>query len=245
VIQEARRREIDDQHFKYAGVGGVDKSRIVQVGFNAKYLPDLKARVGLGRALQALLTSGDIDAIWVFDTNLGQLAGPGVMRPASARFPSEDEMASIKEALRDHQTRSVLLSDALSVIAPINTDGKGITGAALVRIPTGRMWQAVRDQIGIAALIALAVLGVGIALIYLTAKRQVAPIERLTAAATAIEERRFNPKSLESVGARPDRDRQARARVLRHGPDRARPRRETRHPRAGAHQGAGRAHRAA
>jgi adenylate cyclase len=204
VIQEARQREIDDQHFKYAGVSGVDKSRIVEVGFNAKYLADLKARVGLGRAVQALLASGDIDAIWVFDTKLGQLAGPEVMAPASARFPSEGEMASIKEALHDHQTRSVLLSNALSVIAPIKTEEKGIIGAALVRIPTYRMWEAVWNQIGIAALIALAVLGAGIALIFLTAKRQVAPIERLTAAATAIEERRFNPKSLESVGSRPD-----------------------------------------
>ncbi|MGA7372380.1 MAG: adenylate/guanylate cyclase domain-containing protein, partial [Methyloceanibacter sp.] len=81
-------------------------------------------------------------------------------------------------------------SNALSVIAPIKTEEKGIIGAALVRIPTYRMWEAVWNQIGIAALIALAVLGAGIALIFLTAKRQVAPIERLTAAATAIEERR-------------------------------------------------------
>jgi adenylate cyclase len=61
VIQEAKQREIDDQHFKYAGVAGVDKPRIVQVGYNAKYLTDLKARVGLGRAVQALLASGDIE----------------------------------------------------------------------------------------------------------------------------------------------------------------------------------------
>ena len=32
VIQAARKREIDDQIFKYVGVGGVDKARIVQVG---------------------------------------------------------------------------------------------------------------------------------------------------------------------------------------------------------------------
>jgi len=32
VIQGARKREIDDQIFKYVGVGGVDKARIVQVG---------------------------------------------------------------------------------------------------------------------------------------------------------------------------------------------------------------------
>ena len=204
VIQEARQREIDDQHFKYVGVGGVDKPRIVEVGYNAKYLNDLKARVGLGRAVQALLGTGDIDAIWVFDTKLGQLAGPEVMGTASARYPSELEMQSIRDALQDNRTRSVLLASALSVIAPIKAGDQNVIGAALVRIPTNRMWQAIWHQIGIAALIAVAVLAAGFAFSYLLAKRQVAPIERLTAAATAIEERNFDPKSLAAVTARPD-----------------------------------------
>ena len=39
VIQEARKREIDDRVFKYVGVAGVDKPRIVQVGVSAKNLP--------------------------------------------------------------------------------------------------------------------------------------------------------------------------------------------------------------
>ena len=203
VIQEARQREIDDQHFKYAGVAGVDKSRIVEVGYNAKYLNDLKARVGLGRAVQALLASGDIDAIWVFDTKLSQLAGPEVMGPASARFPSEPEMQSMRMALDDGHTRSVLLDNALSVIAPIKSESKSI-GAALVRIPTDRMWQAVQNQLKIATIIALAVLGAGFLLSLLLAKRQVAPIEALTAAATSVEERRFDPKSLDAVTERPD-----------------------------------------
>ena len=203
VIQEARQREIDDQHFKYAGVAGVDKSRIVEVGYNAKYLNDLKARVGLGRAVQALLASGDIDAIWVFDTKLSQLAGPEVMGPASARFPSELEMQSMRMALDDGHTRSVLLDNALSVIAPIKSESKSI-GAALVRIPTDRMWQAVQNQLKIATIIALAVLGAGFLLSLLLAKRQVAPIEALTAAATSVEERKFDPKSLDAVTERPD-----------------------------------------
>ena len=203
VIQEAKQREIDDQHFKYAGVAGVDKPRIVQVGYNAKYLNDLKARVGLGRAVQALLASGDIDAIWVFDTKLSQLAGPEVMGPASARFPSELEMQSMRMALDDGHTRSVLLDNALSVIAPIKSESKSI-GAALVRIPTDRMWQAVQNQLKIATIIALAVLGAGFLLSLLLAKRQVAPIEALTAAATSVEERKFDPKSLDAVTQRPD-----------------------------------------
>lgn len=35
VIQEAKRREIDSRIFKYVGVAGVDKPRIVQVGVDA------------------------------------------------------------------------------------------------------------------------------------------------------------------------------------------------------------------
>ncbi|MBI3710517.1 MAG: hypothetical protein HY246_22970 [Proteobacteria bacterium] len=42
VIQETRKREIDDRVFKYVGVAGVDKSRIVQVGASAANLPACK-----------------------------------------------------------------------------------------------------------------------------------------------------------------------------------------------------------
>ncbi len=42
VIQGARKREIDDRVFKYVGVAGVDKPRIVQVGVGAENLPSCK-----------------------------------------------------------------------------------------------------------------------------------------------------------------------------------------------------------
>ena len=38
VIQNARKREIDNKIFKYVGVAGVDKPRIVQVGVSAANL---------------------------------------------------------------------------------------------------------------------------------------------------------------------------------------------------------------
>jgi adenylate cyclase len=38
VIQDSRKREIDNQIFKYVGVSGVDKARIVQVGVAATNL---------------------------------------------------------------------------------------------------------------------------------------------------------------------------------------------------------------
>ncbi|MGD9617354.1 MAG: hypothetical protein AB7H90_19565 [Alphaproteobacteria bacterium] len=39
IVQQARKREIDDRVFKYVGVAGIDKPRIVQVGVAAKNLP--------------------------------------------------------------------------------------------------------------------------------------------------------------------------------------------------------------
>jgi hypothetical protein len=42
VIQEARKREIDDRVFKYVGVAGVDKPRIVQLGIGAEHLSTCK-----------------------------------------------------------------------------------------------------------------------------------------------------------------------------------------------------------
>jgi len=111
---------------------------------------------------------------------------------------------SPSEWLDDDHTRSVLLGSALSVIAPIKSDSGSIIGAALVRIPTDRMWQAVQNQLKIATIIALAVLGAGFLLSLLLAKRQVAPIEALTAAATSVEERKFDPTSLDAVTERRD-----------------------------------------
>jgi hypothetical protein len=42
VVQRARKREIDDRVFKYVGVAGVDKPRIVQVGVGEESLTKCK-----------------------------------------------------------------------------------------------------------------------------------------------------------------------------------------------------------
>ena len=122
-FQEERVRKIHQQSFKYAGVSGVDKPRIVEVGINAKYLGELKKRVGLDRAVQALLAGEDINAIWVFDKDLNQLAGPSddLIKSASAAFPDKREMQAIRQVLQETKTRSLQEGRVLSVIAPIKT----------------------------------------------------------------------------------------------------------------------------
>jgi|GEM_PF-410452 len=61
VVQEARRREIDDRIFKYVGVGGVDGPRIVQVGREATFLGRLDRELGVVRLVDDLL-AGDVGA---------------------------------------------------------------------------------------------------------------------------------------------------------------------------------------
>lgn len=56
VVQDARQREIDTQVFKYAGVAGVDKPRIVQVGYHATMLRQLRQRMGLIRLVNQLVS---------------------------------------------------------------------------------------------------------------------------------------------------------------------------------------------
>lgn len=52
-IQEARRREISNDYYKYVAVGGVDRPRIVQVGFDASHL--LRSVAGANRVTVFLL----------------------------------------------------------------------------------------------------------------------------------------------------------------------------------------------
>lgn len=55
LVQEARQREIDPSIYKYVGVSGVDKSRIVQIGYKADSL--LEALASKGRLQSAVLAA--------------------------------------------------------------------------------------------------------------------------------------------------------------------------------------------
>ena len=56
VIQTARKREIDDQVFKYVVVAGVDKARIVQVGVGARNL----CKVGFAPGIYTCRSTGKV-----------------------------------------------------------------------------------------------------------------------------------------------------------------------------------------
>ncbi|PPQ43727.1 adenylate/guanylate cyclase domain-containing protein [Rhodopseudomonas palustris] len=204
VNQDARKRDIDNQHFKYVGVGGIDKPRIIQVGRSAKFLQQLTMKIGLPRTVENLLADGDIDAVWVFDRKLDALVGPGVYGADRRDGPNEKELGPVRLVIADGQTRHVESRQNLSVIAPVRNDQKEIVGAALVRLPMNRVWATVQSQAEIAAATASAIAALGILLSIGVARYQAAPLRQITRAAVALETQKFDPALLKPVSARRD-----------------------------------------
>ncbi len=98
VVQEARQREVDPQIFKYAGVRGVDKPRIVQVGYKA----DSLMRVGQNRLLLGTGLFVLLAGTWVL-TNLlltSQVVRPlGALTKAVSAFEADNFIPNKLESL--------------------------------------------------------------------------------------------------------------------------------------------------
>ncbi|MEO5335740.1 MAG: SpoIIE family protein phosphatase [Magnetospirillum sp. WYHS-4] len=203
VVQEARKREIDNRVFKYVGVPGVDGPRIVQLGVDVGFLEAVADRVGLHRMVKSLLAGGDINAIWVIGNDLETIAHASVYGSETNPQPDEAELALLREVLAAGETDSRLRPGHLAVAAPVIDEGRAI-GLALVRLPTDKLRGMLHSQTRITLVIVLIALAVGALVSVLAAQRVTGPVTRVTEAAMAMEARSFKPEALADTAARPD-----------------------------------------
>ena len=205
VVQEARQREVDTQVYKYAGVSGIDKPRIVQVGYRAKFLQELKDKVGLARLVEELVTGRNVIAMRVVDKTIVTLvysAVPGEHIPLEL---TEDDKAQLREVISEGQTRSYLDGAVLKIMAPITGErGNRALAATIVHLPADRIQEGIRRNLKLAGVVAAGVLAVGLLASVILARRVTGPVSRLTAAAAALESQGFEPESLAEVTRRPD-----------------------------------------
>jgi adenylate cyclase len=204
VIQGIQKREVDNEKFKYVGVAGVDKPRIVEVGYSARYFDGLKEKIGLQRVVDSLLAGDDIDAIFIFDKASRLIVSP---KPDAAhpREKLEDaEIAPVAEVIRTGVAKSMKLGSDLSVIAPIDRDDGERLGAALIRLPLTRVGEHIRLQLMVAFAISAITSMLGAALAAWLARRQTAPILAITRAAQNVEANRALDERLSVVAERSD-----------------------------------------
>ena len=181
VVQEARQREVDTQVFKYVGVTGVDKPRIVQVGYHATLLQQLRQRMGLTRLVNQLVSEGSVIAIRVLDKSMITVDYAERIRDDKLPEPTESELANVLRLAKTGRAESFLERSFLKVVAPIGDEGGELKGGAiLITLPTDQLQAALRNQTRLAMAVSGIVLLLGSIIAIFGAKNISRPIADLT-----------------------------------------------------------------
>ena len=181
VVQEARQREVDTQVFKYVGVTGVDKPRIVQVGYHATLLQQLRQRMGLTRLVNQLVSEGSVIAIRVLDKSMITVDYAERVGDAKLPEPTESDLANLRKLVSEGRTESYLEGSLLKVAAPIGEEGGELKGGAiLVTLPTDRVQADIREETQLAVAVSALVFLLGSAIAIFGAKTISTPIVNLT-----------------------------------------------------------------
>jgi sigma-B regulation protein RsbU (phosphoserine phosphatase) len=181
VVQEARQREIDTQVFKYVGVAGVDKPRIVQVGYHAAMLRQLQQSMGLTRLVNQLVSDGSVIAIRVLDKNMVTVDYAERLRDNKLPEPTEADFAVWRNLVREGRTESSSEASLLKVVVPIGEEGGELKGGTiLVTLPTDHVQAAIQNRIRLAMVVSGLVLLLGSMIATFGAKTISRPIADLT-----------------------------------------------------------------
>ncbi|AWJ87527.1 protein phosphatase (plasmid) [Azospirillum sp. TSH58] len=191
---------------KFAGVAGVDKPRIVQVGADVRRLADVARKAGVDGVMASLLAGGTVEGAWLLERD-GRLAAHATS--PSAGPLSERAVEAAKAAAAAGETGLLREGDRLTAFAPVPAmAGQGAAGLgagiAVVRLPAEDLSSVVGRHVKIGVLVGLLVLAAGVYGAVRFARSQMAPIERLGEAVAAVEAGRFNPFTLNEAMERND-----------------------------------------
>ena len=148
VIQDAQKRETDDKIFKYVGVGGIDKPRIVQVGMEASFLERLDQNLGMQRLLDELI-GGEVRGITMLSSDFSPLVSRRVTKTGTVTAPlplSASDRRLAEDCFRQKKACGRLASDGYHVAAPVTRADGSIAGAALVSISTDATYSLLWKQ---------------------------------------------------------------------------------------------------
>lgn len=192
---------------KFAGVAGVDKPRIVQVGAEVKRLGDIAKKAGADGLIDALLASRAVEAAWLLDRD-GRIVARGAVIGEAGGGPLSSSGTETAKAVAaaGGDVRVVQDGGSLLALAPIKLtgNGQGQPAVAVVRLPAEEPGVMLRRQLKIGGLLGFLVIGLGVYSAVRFARRQMAPVERLSEAVAAVEAGRFNPFTLNEATARDD-----------------------------------------
>ncbi|TYQ30437.1 ATP-binding protein [Pseudanabaena sp. UWO310] len=191
VVQEARRREVDNQIFKYVAVAGLDKPRIVQVGYNAQLLESIRQKVGIKPLVNHLLKGENVRAIWVVDSKLKVLAADRIAKSTDSDAALDlgvTDLSSLQNAIASNQIFSQIDGKFLKVVAPLPDTEGHVRGAAMVYLSLESVQDALNDQLKLALALTIVVLTIGLSASYFLSRWITQPILLLSRASKLLSE---------------------------------------------------------
>ncbi|MFB0536927.1 MAG: HAMP domain-containing protein [Anaerolineae bacterium] len=200
VIQNARQREVDPKVFKYAGVSGVDRPRIVQVGYEATFLEELSRDMNAQKLVDELTGQGNVASIRMVDAKRQDLAASTQPIRGIGERLSGDDLDLLEEAFKSKGVRSALREDVLRVAVPLLDQEGQVQVVALVYLLTDSVRAAIQTSVIRSVLVSVAVIVLGAFISFLLSRSITQPVRKLTGAARAIErDERFEPERIASL----------------------------------------------
>jgi sigma-B regulation protein RsbU (phosphoserine phosphatase) len=133
VIQPMRPRELDQKLFKYVGVGGVDQSRIVQVGTEGAPVQIMRDFAGVRRLASLLVGSGSLKAMYVVNQDLGTVA---FNNSEQGQMPDDSgERARLAHVIQTGEVLTGIHGHHVEVTRPIRDEAGNSLGAFTVQLP--------------------------------------------------------------------------------------------------------------
>jgi HAMP domain-containing protein len=203
VVQDARQRGGDTQVFKYAGVAGIDKPRIVQVGYPAAFLEQLRERIGSSRLMGGQVNAGNVSAIWIVDENqVTRVKTAPDLDVLMSLSPRDSKL--IGETMAEGYPMHYWDGDLLKASAPMFDSQGQVDGATMVYLSTKHMRLTMGYGLLLATVAAVIVLALSLLTFIVIARRVTEPVNRLTAAVAQVEAKTFEPEGLADVATRSD-----------------------------------------
>lgn len=120
VAQDLKPRETDGRPFKYVGVSGVDRPRIVQVGMDGHMLTRMRESLGVQELLEHVAEEESLQQIWVVNRSLDIVEyaekSHGHIQPDPL---SQGDRDMLNEAMASGKALSRIESNHITVAAPL------------------------------------------------------------------------------------------------------------------------------
>lgn len=191
VNQPMTAREIDGKDYKYVGVPGADKPRIVQVGTPGDTLAALRDAVGVQKLVRLLVNQGALKAMFVVEQDMRPLAGQIGNQDHMAKL-SREQSQILQTVMQSGKGRTVIVSDKIEVFQLIADEYNQPLGAFVVQLPRQGLDDLLKKQLSSALSIGLLVFLVGGFVSLSFADRIVKPIGAVTGVAVQVQRGDFS-----------------------------------------------------